>query len=54
MINGAMAQRDRFDAMRSFFAGVGEGHAAGIWEDVPRKRAAVKRAGPEKPVGEMA
>ncbi len=54
VINGAMAQRDRFDAMRSFFAGVGTGHAAGIWEDVPKKRAAVKRAAPEKPVGEMA
>ncbi len=54
VINGAMAQRERFDAMRSFFAGVGTGHAAGIWEDVPKKRAAVKRAAPEKPVGEMA
>ncbi|MGF3021539.1 chlorophyllide a reductase subunit Y [Methylobacterium aquaticum] len=54
VINGAMGQRERFDAMRSFFAGVGTGHAAGIWEDVPKKRAAVKRAAPEKPVGEMA
>ena len=24
--------------MSAFFAGVGEGHAAGIWEDVPRDR----------------
>jgi len=24
--------------MQSFFAGVGVGHAAGIWEDVPRDR----------------
>ena len=54
VINGAMGQAERFDAMRSFFAGVGTGHAAGIWEDVPKKRAAVKRAAPEKPVGEMA
>ena len=54
VINGAMAQRERFAAMRSFFAGIGEGHAAGIWEDVPKKRAAVKRPAPEKPIGEMA
>ncbi|RVU20731.1 chlorophyllide a reductase subunit Y [Methylobacterium oryzihabitans] len=54
VVNGAMAQAARFDAMRSFFAGVGEGHAAGIWQDVPKKRAAVKRAAPEKPIGEMA
>jgi 3,8-divinyl chlorophyllide a/chlorophyllide a reductase subunit Y len=24
--------------MLSFFEGVGEGHAAGVWEDVPRDR----------------
>ncbi|TNC13674.1 chlorophyllide a reductase subunit Y [Methylobacterium terricola] len=54
VVNGAMAQGERFAAMRSFFAGVGEGHAAGIWEDVPRKRAAVTRPAPEKPIGEMA
>ncbi|TGD98740.1 chlorophyllide a reductase subunit Y [Methylobacterium nonmethylotrophicum] len=54
VVNGAMAQAERFDAMRSFFAGVGTGHAAGIWEDVPKKRAAVKRPAPEKPIGEMA
>jgi chlorophyllide a reductase subunit Y len=24
--------------MKSFFADVGQGHAAGIWEDVPRDR----------------
>ena len=24
--------------MKDFFAGVGEGHAAGVWEDVPRDR----------------
>ena len=28
----------RFDAMSDFFEGVGEGHAAGVWEDVPEDR----------------
>jgi chlorophyllide a reductase subunit Y len=36
--NAAMASAPRFVAMREFFAGVGEGFAAGIWEDVPRDR----------------
>ena len=32
VINGAVANRARFDRMRDFFDGVGEGHTAGIWE----------------------
>jgi chlorophyllide a reductase subunit Y len=24
--------------MQAFFAGVGEGHAAGVWEEVPQDR----------------
>ncbi|MEM6530987.1 MAG: chlorophyllide a reductase subunit Y [Myxococcota bacterium] len=36
VINAAMASKPRFDQMREFFSGVGEGHAAGIWEDVPK------------------
>jgi chlorophyllide a reductase subunit Y len=38
VVNAAIANRGRFDAMKEFFSGVGEGHAAGIWEDVPRDR----------------
>jgi chlorophyllide a reductase subunit Y len=38
VINAAIAGKARFDTMREFFAGVGEGHAAGVWEDVPRER----------------
>ena len=38
VINAALAGKARFDAMKSFFAGVGEGYAAGIWESVPRDR----------------
>ena len=36
VINAAMKSKDRFDEMRDFFEGVGEGHAAGVWEDVPK------------------
>ena len=32
-----MGNKARFDEMSDFFAGVGEGHAAGIWQDVPTR-----------------
>ena len=35
VVNTAMAAKGRFDEMRDFFEGVGTGHAAGVWEDVP-------------------
>jgi chlorophyllide a reductase subunit Y len=38
VINAAIANKARFDTMSEFFAGVGEGHAAGVWEEVPRDR----------------
>jgi chlorophyllide a reductase subunit Y len=38
VINAAISRKDKFDAMRDFFAGVGTGYAAGIWEDNPRDR----------------
>jgi chlorophyllide a reductase subunit Y len=38
VINAALGSKSHFDEMREFFAGVGEGHAAGIWESVPRDR----------------
>lgn len=31
VINAALGQRERFDAMREFFAGVGTGEATGVW-----------------------
>ncbi|WP_342149553.1 chlorophyllide a reductase subunit Y [Methylorubrum sp. SB2] len=54
VINAALANRPRFDAMRDFFEGVGTGHAAGIWQEIPRAKAAPKAAAPLKPIGEMA
>jgi chlorophyllide a reductase subunit Y len=38
VINAALDSKGRFDEMKAFFAGVGEGHAAGVWEDVPQDR----------------
>jgi chlorophyllide a reductase subunit Y len=38
VVNAAMAGKARFDEMKAFFEGVGTGHAAGVWEDVPQDR----------------
>ncbi|WP_296717301.1 chlorophyllide a reductase subunit Y [Erythrobacter sp.] len=38
VINAAMANKTRFDAMRDFFEGVGTEHAAGVWEELPVDR----------------
>jgi chlorophyllide a reductase subunit Y len=39
VVNAAIASKPRFDRMTEFFAGVGEGHAAGIWQQTPQDRA---------------
>ncbi|MCJ2089231.1 chlorophyllide a reductase subunit Y [Methylobacterium sp. E-005] len=54
VINAALGNMARFDAMRDFFKGVGTGHAAGVWQEVPQKRQGPKIEGPKKPIGEMA
>ena len=38
VINATLASQGRFDEMKAFFAGVGEGYSAGVWEEVPRDR----------------
>ena len=43
VVNGAMANKARFDRMTAFFQGVGEGHASGIWEDTPTDRPKFKK-----------
>lgn len=42
VVNTAIANRSRFDAMREFFEGVGTGHTAGIWDRVPEDRPAFR------------
>jgi chlorophyllide a reductase subunit Y len=38
VINAALGNKARFDTMKEFFAGVGEGYASGIWENEPADR----------------
>jgi chlorophyllide a reductase subunit Y len=38
VVNAALASKPRFEEMKDFFDGVGEGYAAGVWEDVPQPR----------------
>jgi chlorophyllide a reductase subunit Y len=38
VVNAAMAGKTRMDEMQAFFEGVGTGHAAGVWETVPKDR----------------
>ncbi len=38
VVNAALGNRGRFERMTDFFAGVGTGHAAGVWEDTPVDR----------------
>jgi chlorophyllide a reductase subunit Y len=38
VVNAALQRKTKFDEMSAFFAGVGSGHAAGVWEDVPKER----------------
>ena len=55
VVNAAMSNKGRFDAMRDFFEGVGEGFAAGVWEEQPRDRPefkAKRRAKMAKPAPE--
>lgn len=63
VINAALANKHRFDTMHEFFEGVGTGHAAGVWEDVPvenekfrerYRRQMEKKAKQKQPVGETA
>lgn len=43
VVNAALANKERFDRMEEFFEGVGEGHAAGVWEDTPTDRPKFKK-----------
>jgi chlorophyllide a reductase subunit Y len=38
VINAAIANKARFDAMKDFFGEVGDGFASGVWEGVPHDR----------------
>lgn len=36
VINAALANQSRFDEMKEFFGDVGQGYAAGVWEQTPK------------------
>jgi chlorophyllide a reductase subunit Y len=36
VVNAALGNQARFDAMKAFFQGVGTGHTAGIWQELPQ------------------
>ena len=38
VINAAIGNKARFDAMKDFFGSTGEGHASGVWENTPTDR----------------
>jgi chlorophyllide a reductase subunit Y len=38
VVNGAMKNAERFNEMRAFFDGVGTGHTAGVWTELPEDR----------------
>ncbi len=38
VVNAAIANKARFDAMRDFFGDTGRGDRAGVWEDTPPLR----------------
>ena len=42
-----LRNKARFDAMREFFDGVGEGDTAGVWDDTPQPKTGIPRALPE-------
>jgi chlorophyllide a reductase subunit Y len=43
IVNGAIANKERFDRMRDFFKGVGAGDKAGVWEDTPADNSAFRK-----------
>jgi 3,8-divinyl chlorophyllide a/chlorophyllide a reductase subunit Y len=42
VVNAAMASKSRFDEMEAFFADVGKGAAAGVWQEQPEDRPAFR------------
>ncbi|MBB1251229.1 chlorophyllide a reductase subunit Y [Rhizobium sp. G21] len=43
IINAAIANKARFEAMNAFFEGVGDGDTAGIWRETPQDRSAYRK-----------
>lgn len=48
VVNTAIASKSRFDTMKAFFEGVGEGNHAGVWESAPKSAVKTGEAPVEK------
>jgi chlorophyllide a reductase subunit Y len=53
VVNAAIAGKEKMDAMRAFFEGVGKGDTAGVWEGAPNLRPDF-RAAHQKKLDKMA
>ncbi|MBS0394108.1 MAG: chlorophyllide a reductase subunit Y [Proteobacteria bacterium] len=53
VVNAALAGRERFETMRTFFDGVGSGDTAGVWTEKPRPRPEF-RAAYERQIAKLA
>ena len=54
VVNAALASKPRFDAMKAFFEGVGEGATSGIWPEAPMpRRAAAPRVAVKAVAGKI-
>ena len=42
VVNAALKNKARFETMKAFFAGVGEGYSAGVWDELPKDNLAFK------------
>ncbi|MFW5723493.1 MAG: chlorophyllide a reductase subunit Y [Halochromatium sp.] len=51
VVNAALANQARFERMTAFFAGVGEGDTAGVWDRQPRPRPSATAHQPAPPSG---
>jgi chlorophyllide a reductase subunit Y len=50
VVNAAIDNKPRFDRMKAFFEGVGQGDNAGVWEDTPKSTVpASARNSPPRP-----
>ncbi len=53
VVNAAIASKDRFAEMKSFFGETGEGHTAGIWEQPPKAPSKKREIAIRKPASKL-
>ncbi len=53
VVNAAIASKERFVEMKSFFGNAGEGHSAGIWEQAPKAPPKTREIAIRKPASKL-